>query len=460
MGEQNITAKISKLKKDIEKLYLSDSRPWIIGLSGGKDSTCVTQLIYYMLLDLPPKKRTKKVHIVSADTLVESPLIERRIKDLLSKIESAAEKDDLPLFVNLLKPSIDDTFWVNLIGKGYPSPNRWFRWCTDRLKIKPTTKYIKSQVKENGEVIVILGARKSESASRAQTMGKYEIKNFNLRKHGNISGAFVYTPIEDFTTKNVWTYLLQVPSPWKGDNRELIRFYRKADKECPLVLDKKTPACGGSRFGCWTCTVVKRDRALEGLIEDGEEWLKPLLDFRNWLKEIRNNPDMREKYRKNERQKKIIANKLKKKFEKETHRGHEVLGPFTFEARHQILERLLRIQKQISELHNIELIQPEELKAIERIWLYEGDNISSLSDVIDTSSEKFLNNVDKSPLESNQINKEILKRISEKNSVPITLIEKLLIVEKDLSTLSNRKGIYNKLERAIGEHLIQSYLEE
>ncbi len=460
MGEENIAKKLSKIKKDMIKLYLSDSRPWIVGLSGGKDSTCVAQLVYYMLLEIPVEKRTKQIHIVSADTLVESPLIERRIKNLLSKIELAAKNDNLPIVVNLLKPSIDDTFWVNLIGKGYPSPNRWFRWCTDRLKIKPTTKYIKSQVKDNGEVIVLLGARKSESASRAQTMGKYEIKNFSLRRHGDIPGAFVYTPIEDFNTKDVWVYLLQVPSPWDGDNKELITFYRKADKECPLVIDKNTPACGGSRFGCWTCTVVERDRALEGLIEDGETWLSPLLEFRNWLKEIRDDPSMRSKYRKNERKRKIIADKLGKEFEKETHRGHQVLGPFTFEARHEILQRLLKIQKEITEVHNIELIQHEELKAIERIWIYEGDNISSLSEVIDTTSDEFLNTIDKSPLESNQINKEILGKIAEKNNVPVSLVEKLLVVEKDLSSLSNRKGIYNKLERVISEHLIQSYLED
>ena len=164
---------IKKIQDELKQLYLSDTRPWIIGLSGGKDSSCVTQMVYSVLLEIPKKDRKKEIHIISADTLVESPLIEQRIKDLLSKIEKSVKKDNLPIKVKLLKPKLNDTFWVNLIGRGYPSPNRWFRWCTDRLKIRPATKYILEQVKRNGEVIIILGARKSESASRSQTMGKF-----------------------------------------------------------------------------------------------------------------------------------------------------------------------------------------------------------------------------------------------------------------------------------------------
>ena len=173
-----------KTIKDIESIYLNDNRPWIIGLSGGKDSTCVTQLVYYMLKGLPQNKRKKDVHILSADTLVESPVIETRIKKISKKIEKQVLSDKLPIKVKILQPELNDTFWVNLIGRGYPSPNRWFRWCTERLKINPMTRYIQEKVKENGEIIILLGARKSESGTRAQTMGKYEIKDFKFEITG------------------------------------------------------------------------------------------------------------------------------------------------------------------------------------------------------------------------------------------------------------------------------------
>lgn len=437
---------IQKTIREIQNFYLSDNRPWVIGLSGGKDSTCVTQMVYYMLKGLSPEKRNKEVHILSADTLVESPIIELRIKNICKKIEKQAKKDALPIKVKILRPELNDTFWVNLIGRGYPSPNRWFRWCTDRLKINPMTKYTIEQVKENGEVIILLGARKSESGTRAQTMGKYEIEDFKLRKHSSIPGAYIYTPIEDWDYRDVWAYLLQVPSPWRDNNRDLITFYRKVNRECPLVIDKSTPACGGSRFGCWVCTVVERDRALEGLIEDGETWLEPLLEFRNWLKEIRNNANYRESIRKNERKKKAVAERFGREYISPEHRGHKILGPFTFETRHEILRRLIKLQEQIMS-REITLISPEEIKAIETIWIYEGDNISSIADVYDFATYSPLN-------KTKTLGMEKLNKICNKNKISSRLIEQLLIVEKDLSRLSRRTGIYDRLEKVIEEYVI------
>ena len=67
-------------------------------------------------------------------------------------------------------PKLKDTFWVSLIGKGYPSPNRWFRWCTERIKINPTTSYILNTVNKNGQAIIILGSRRAESGNRAAAM--------------------------------------------------------------------------------------------------------------------------------------------------------------------------------------------------------------------------------------------------------------------------------------------------
>ena len=447
---------ILKTLKEIEHLYLNDKRPWIIGLSGGKDSTCVTQIVYNLLKKLPPEKRNKKVYVLSSNTLVESPLIEVRINNLSKKIQKQANKDKLPITAQLLRPELNDSFWINLIGRGYPSPNKWFRWCTDRLKINPMSKYILDKVKENGEVVILLGARKDESASRAQTMGKYEIENFILRKHTSLSGAYIYAPIEDWDYRDVWTYLLQSPSPWGDNNRDLLTFYRKVDRECPLVIDKSTPACGGSRFGCWVCTVVERDRALEGLIEDGEKWLQPLLEFRNWLKEIRNDPNYRQAIRKNQRRKKLVADIFQKEYNSPEHRGHKILGPFTFETRHEILRRLIRLQEQIIS-RKVSLISPEEIKAIETLWIYEGDKISSIADVLDSTKMNDIST-------PNPVNKnngrgfECLKKICEKNEIPPRLVEQLLIVEKDLSNLSRRFGIYDRLEKIIEEYVLDEMI--
>ena len=41
-------------------VYKHDARPWMIGFSGGKDSTLLCQLTFEMLEQLSPEERTKK----------------------------------------------------------------------------------------------------------------------------------------------------------------------------------------------------------------------------------------------------------------------------------------------------------------------------------------------------------------------------------------------------------------
>ena len=439
--------KFTKIINETRSLYLNDKRPWVIGYSGGKDSTCLTQLVYNMLKNLPPNKRDKEITILSSNTLVESPFILDRMNNSYEKIKDQVKKDNLPIKIALLKPELNDTFWVNLIGRGYPSPNKWFRWCTDRLKIKPMNKFIKNEVAKNGEVIILLGARKSESSSRAQTLNKYKIKNSKLKRNETVPNAFIYTPIEDFEFTDVWEYLLENESPWGDDNHELARLYKRVNGECPLVIDSTTPACGGSRFGCWTCTVVSRDRAIEGLIEDGEKWLQPLLDFRNWIKDIRDDPSMREPLRKGEKDKKLVLEFFGKEFKPMEKKGHKVLGPFTFEARHEILIKLLKIQKDIRD-KDVALITPEEIDAIVNIWIYEGDDVSEIL--------KILNNEDQYLQAKDDLYYyDVLDKISKKHDIPSDLIERLLVAEKDFSKLSRRMGIYNKLEK-----ILESYTTE
>ena len=277
---------VKEIYHEIQEVYLRDQRPWVIGYSGGKDSTTALQLIWYAILDLPEEQRKKMIYVISSDTLVETPVIIDYINDSLQKINDVAIQSKMPFEAVKLTPIISDSFWVNLIGRGYPAPSKTFRWCTDRLKIKTADRFIIDRVTQYGEVVVVLGVRKSESATRAQVMNLHKIKDSVLSRHTRFPQAFVYTPIEDFSVDDVWSYLLQTPSPWGNNNRDLLALYKSAQAgECPLVVDDTTPSCGNSRFGCWVCTVVTKDKAMEALIDNGEEWLEPLLDFRNYLAE-------------------------------------------------------------------------------------------------------------------------------------------------------------------------------
>jgi len=277
---------------EIREQYLADNSPWVVCFSGGKDSTALLQMVFNALAELPAKKLTKEVHVLTNDTLVENPVIVEYVNELLSKIEQAGKAKlfahNPSLFrVARVTPTLDDSFWVNLIGKGYPSPNRWFRWCTERLKINPTSRYIKETVTKSGSVIIVLGTRKAESANRAAAMSKHE-NGGRLRKH-DLPNTYVYAPIADLSNNEVWAYVLQAANPWEGNNKELLALYRKACKggECPFVIETGTQSCGKSRFGCWVCTVVDKDWAMESYVNNGKKWMKGLLDFRDNLYRIR-----------------------------------------------------------------------------------------------------------------------------------------------------------------------------
>ncbi len=263
------SAVLQAVESEIRDEYLSSIQnyPWIVGFSGGKDSTLVAHAVMAALLDISPSRLTRPIHIVANDTLVESPLVVSHLHQSLAEIRQAAQVLGLPLTVATTTPDADNTFWVLLIGKGYPSPNQQMRWCTDRLKIQPTSRYIKEQVAACGSAIILLGVRRDESSSRRLRIDAYSNQqDSRLQPHNDLVGAYIYRPIVDVSTDDVWEILAAETPPWGGSHSRLIKLYRDAaGGECPVVLSQEdAPGCGtnSSRFGCWTCTVVEKDRSL------------------------------------------------------------------------------------------------------------------------------------------------------------------------------------------------------
>ena len=325
-------------------LYLGDNRPWLVGFSGGKDSTMLASLIFDAVLSVPAVQRKKPVSILCTDTRVEIPAIAEMVEVTLARMQKGSQQNGLNIEVNLLKPPPEQSFWVNIIGRGYPPPNRTFRWCTQRLKIDPVTVFVNQRLGHWGEAILHLGARRAESTTRAQTMAGREIRN-GLHRHPDLPRVYVSNPIEFLTTEEVWAYLLQKPNPWGGDNRALYKLYSNASNgECPIQIDTSTPACGHSRFGCWTCTVVDRDKASEGLLAAGDERMEHLIEFRETLMEFRN-PD--KGYRDSRRM-----------------NGNEGPGPLIMKGRRELLKRLLKLQEKIG----LTLITSEELLLVQQLW--------------------------------------------------------------------------------------------
>lgn len=355
----------------IKELYLEDMIPWICGYSGGKDSTAVVQLVWQALSELPQELLKKTVHIISTDTLVESPVIALWATESLNKMRVAVEANNkkLPIVPHRLVPATTNTFWVNLIGRGYPYPRKDFRWCTDRMKIEPSNRFIKSVLDAESEAILVLGTRKAESAARKKVMEGYEKKRYreHLSPNGSFPNSYVFTPIESWSNDNVWQYLVQIPNPWGHSNKDLLAMYSgaSADGECPLVLDTSTQSCGNSRFGCWVCTMVSKDKSMEAMIRNDEEkaWMLPMLEFRNeiagdWQTD-RNRRDFR-----------------KRDGRLQWHNDRLVHGPYTKKTREYFLRRLLEVEKLVHEIGPVEireipLITMDELGYIRQIWLDE-----------------------------------------------------------------------------------------
>ncbi|HAK7502916.1 TPA: DNA phosphorothioation system sulfurtransferase DndC [Salmonella enterica] len=373
---------LSDFISEIQRVYLADKRPWVIGYSGGKDSSAVTTLIYLALLGLSPDQRDKPVFVVCSDTLVETPVVVDLISRTMKLIEKGAERDNLPITVQQVIPKVNETFWVNLLGKGYPAPTRQFRWCTERMKINPVSDFIRDKVSQYDEVIVVLGSRSAESSSRAQVIAKHKIDGTRLARHTTLSNAFIYTPIDTWSVDDVWKLLRgafryspddveEWENPWGGNNRPLWTLYMDSSGqgECPMVIDDSTPSCGNSRFGCWTCTVVTKDRAMESLVQNGEQWMTPLLEFRNMLANT-TDPAQKDKYRNYKRRTGKVSYQNAKEGEDISADRKHVPGPYWLSYRKMWLEQLLNLEKSLNaEGHEIKLITEGELHAIRQEWL-------------------------------------------------------------------------------------------
>jgi DNA sulfur modification protein DndC len=435
--------KYSAVCEEIRQIYLSYPYPWVVGYSGGKDSTATLHLVWYALAELPIEQRQKLVYVISSDTLVETPIIVDYIDETLDLIRKQADKCTMPFEVQKLTPILADTFWVNLIGRGYPAPNNLFRWCTERLKINTSNRFILDKVAEYGQVILTLGMRSGESARRNRVIREHNYHWHVLSEHGQLPGAWVYMPIEHFSADDVWNYLLKVPSPWGGDNRRLHALYRSAqDGECPLVVDNTTPPCGNTRFGCWVCTLVDQDHSMEAMIDSGEEWMIPLLDFRDWLASTQDpsvKPEQRE-YKGRNGQVRITNKGL-------------LWRTYTLDFSKEMLRRLLETQVKVQEYDpDFILIGEDELKEIRRLWLTERqDWEDSLPQIYTEVTGRVINWDFNDVSTPGQLEFELLERVAQKHDVPIRLSQKLLDAEWQYYGMRRRGLIHKTIEKIINE---------
>ena len=516
------TRRINAVMQRIKNQYLFDdgNLPWLIGYSGGKDSTCTAQLVFKTLLEMRSEgiELNRRVIVFSSDTMIENPLVKKIVSKNIALINQQATSVGIPVEAVILRPDLSKTFWVNIVGRGYPCPNTMFRWCTDRLKIEPANTFVKQFIDKNGETIMVLGVRQGESQTRDRVLKQHGVEGEHLMRHTTLTNAYVFPPIIDLSTIDVFTYLSEFQSPWGSSNKELFFFYEESGGgECPIFLSEKDKttknSCGNSRLGCWVCTVVSQDKSLSGFIETGyHDYLKPLLNFRNWLAEIRDNDDYRLRFRANGsmylvnlQTKKdpltgtvsiIIPKKgsrpqielplrsedtfLKQSTEyvlvpdgsiseymqrngltpKSPEMAKVIIwnhvtglysrlgaGPFTHEARVEILRRLLETEQQYgSAIKNpTQLILDSELIEITKIWAKTGYNTEIINDLLREFGRKPIV-IEKDEFETiTEKYSSDLRSLVKANKLDHDVISKILQIEKDYACDDERSQAQHDL---------------
>jgi len=440
--------------EEVCEVYQQDQIPWVVGYSGGKDSTATLQVIWLALQRLPTEKLTKNVYVITTDTLVENPIVARWVSTSLETMKQAAKEQNLPIRPNQLIPEVNDTFWVNLIGRGYPAPRHRFRWCTERMKINPSNKFIRNVVQESGEAIVALGTRRAESSGRASRMDKYAKNRHqaHLSPNQTLANSMIYTPIEEWTNDDVWLFLMQKKNPWNHNNKDLLTMYQgaSADGECPLVIDSSSPSCGDSRFGCWVCTMVDQDKSMTAMIQNDEEkeWMLPLLKIRNEL-DIPNDHHLRD-FRRLHGNVQLYGDK-------------PVPGPYTQKSRAHWLKRVLEGQTWVRKngpdyVRDLELISVAELREIRRMWVVEKHELEDLLPQIyqEATGEEYPDGaIDDNSLFGKE-EMALLEQVCGKDRLHYELIRELLDIERSYRTMTRRAGLYDALERAFRKGFFES----
>jgi DNA sulfur modification protein DndC len=335
----------AQFKKLPNKIY--------IGFSGGKDSSAVLKILYSALLHGP---KDTAIEAIYCDTGVENPVVDAYVKSVIRKVNREAKADRIAFKCSIIEPQLDRGFFVRIIGRGYPPPTNTFRWCTTDIRIRPFQNFLKGA---GTSIVIAVGTRRGESEQRDRSLrkatGPINLEEaFYQRQRDGFPGAVLFTPIIDFDVGDVWSALVDIEHPKSISAESLASLYRDGSGECPTVRDFKDKPCSRARFGCWTCTVVRKDRSSEKMIEQGHHTLEPFLAFRNWMVGMRNLPEYRCKKRRN---------------------GTVAPGPINLRGRREILEKIDILELQTGK----KILSEAQRERIFQLWLADLDSEHYLS---------------------------------------------------------------------------------
>lgn len=302
-------ARLDETMQAIRRAYLrEDRRPWVLAYTGGEYSTLLLQLVWEVVEALPEAERRRPIVLAGNDRLVESPLVRDRLRDGPTTIRREARRRGLPLTLRYPRPCLDQTLWVEVIGRGRVPRTGAFRWRSDRMRVRPASRLLERLVSPDEEVVLLVGTRRGESETprRRTTRRGPDAPRGNRRRP---DGCRKFTPLTALDDGEVWTILRQRDPPWGGTHRDLIALYGDA----------------GAR--------------------------ERLFGFREWLLALRDDDANRDRTHGD--------GSVRRRSD-----GPYVRGPFTLSVRKTIFERLLALRDALG----ADLIHPGEIELIEDLW--------------------------------------------------------------------------------------------
>jgi len=287
---------------------LRKGSPLILGFSAGKDSSVLANLVLGVASKLARIGVKTPIVVTHSDTRVENPEMQQLALRELRKIEAFMAAHDIAGEVLIGKPGLSQSWAVRVIGgRALPPFPDTRRDCTTDWKISVNERNLKLAMKRLtgqgfSEPVVATGVRRDESQERAAAIAARGERSDEPWR--NAEGRLMLSPILDWKLDDIWEYLgycnAGVINSY-SDFEETMRVYRDGGgTSCTVVSDmamaKFAKPCS-SRFGCWTCTAVSKDRSLTNMIEqdlDRYGYMQPLADLRNFIAETQYDWDRRQ----------------------------------------------------------------------------------------------------------------------------------------------------------------------
>ncbi len=184
---------------------------------------------------------------------------------------------------------------------------------------------------------------------------------------------------------------------------------------------------------------------MEALIDSGEEWMEPLLNFREWLA-LTTDPEHKHEFRD------IRGRDGRVVFTKD---GTPAARTYKLEVSRQMLEKLLRAQQAVQRDGpdpNFLLISEEDLHEIRRIWRTERED---WEDSVPCIFRQVNGHDLQWPMDDNvhfdASHRLLLESVCREYEVPFHLVAKMLEEERRANGMARRAAIQKRLEAVLAQ---------